>query len=262
MECRVRRVGAPEEIAQGLGLRLLGTVPALPARARRAAVTGSASPADVAWQGRLTEAVDALRTLLLKAAGEGPHVVMVTSALGGEGKTSLAGQLAVSLARAWRKTLLIDGDVRKPAAHQLFNLPVEPGLCEVLRGEMEPADVVKATSISRLWLMPSGHWDSHAVQALAQEGSSALFDQLKEQYDFILVDSSPVLPVADALVLGQHVEAVVLAVRCGASRLPAVYAAHHRLGTLGIPVLGAVVIGADKGLGSLEFSYPRTPASR
>jgi capsular exopolysaccharide synthesis family protein len=221
-------------------------------------VVGAPSARDQFWQGRLTESVDALRTLLLRAAGDGPKVIMVTSALGGEGKTSLAGQLAVSLARGWRKTLLIDGDVRQPAAHQLFNLQAEPGLCEVLRGEMEPNDVIQTTSVSRLWLMSAGHWDAHAVQALAQEGSHSLFTQLKEQYEYIIVDSSPVLPVADALVMGQHMDAVLLAVRCGASRLPAVYAANHRLHLLGVPVLGAVAIAGTGEIHGLEISYPRS----
>lgn len=259
LEWRTRKVTSTVELTQGLAIPLVGTVPSLPARARRAAVTGSAtSQRDQFWQGRLTEAVDALRTLLLRSANDSCKVVMVTSALGGEGKTSLAAQLAVSMARAWRKTLLIDGDVRQPAAHQVFNLPLEPGLCEVLRGEMEAGDAIQTTSVGRLWLMAAGHWDAHAIQALAQEGSRSFFDQLRDQYDIIIVDSSPVLPVADALVLGQHVDSVLLAVRCGNSRLPAVYAANHRLQMMGIPVLGAVAIAGTGEINGLEISYPRS----
>src|SRR5581483_5784924 len=114
--------------------------------------------------------VDALRTLLLRGAGEGPQVFMVTSAVGGEGKTTLAAQLASSLARAWRKTVLIDGDLSKPAAHRRFDVPLEPGLSEVLRGETEAGDDPPPTAETRLWVMSAGHWHSHAVQALAQDG--------------------------------------------------------------------------------------------
>jgi Mrp family chromosome partitioning ATPase len=105
--------------------------------------------------------------------------------------------------------------------------------------------------------MPAGRWDAHAIQALAQEGTSNLFHQLKEQYDFILLDSSPVLPLADALVLGQHVDAVLLTVRCRFSRLPAVYAANYRLSQMGIPVLGTVALAGSSELHGLEVSCPR-----
>src|SRR5207247_1833903 len=140
------------------------------------------------------------------------------------GKTSLASQLAASLARAWRKTLLVDGDLRNPAAHRLFDLPLEPGLSEVLRGEVNVTDAVKPTSLSRLWLMSAGHWDAHAVQALAQDGVGTMFEQLKEQYDFIVVDSCPVLPVADSLLLAQHVDGVIFSILRDVSRMPSVHA--------------------------------------
>jgi capsular exopolysaccharide synthesis family protein len=187
--------------------------------------------------------------------------VLVTSAVPGEGKTSLASQLAASMARAWRKTLLIDGDLRKPAAHQLFELPGEPGLSEVLRGEVDPNDVIKATSVGRLWLMPAGQWDPHAQQALAQDGVGKLFDQMKEEYELIVVDSCPVLPVADTLLLGQHVDTVLLSVLKGTSSLPTIYAARQRLAALDIPVLGAVFAGGSSSLGGLDIQYPR-PAAR
>jgi capsular exopolysaccharide synthesis family protein len=254
-EYRSRKVSAVTEVTQGLGMNLVGTLPALPPRARQS-VAVAAAPQDVHWQNRMSEAVDGIRTLLLHAAkGEGPQVVMVTSATGGEGKTSLASHLAASLARAWRKTLLIDGDLRNPAAHKVFDLPPGPGFSEVLRGEAD-LDVIKPTALSRLWLMPAGQWDTHAVQALAQEGVRTMFDQLKEEYDFIIVDSSPVLPVADALLLGQHVDGVVFSILRDVSRLPAVQAARERLTTLGIPTLGAVVIGAASEAATCAYQYP------
>jgi capsular exopolysaccharide synthesis family protein len=193
--------------------------------------------------------------LLLHAARtESLQVVMVTSALPGEGKTSLASQLATSLARAWRKTLLVDGDLRKPGAHALFDLPQEPGLCEVLRGEVQAADAIKPTALSRLWLMPAGNWDNHAVQALAQESVRAMFSQLKEHYDFIIVDSAPVLPVADSLLLGQNVDAVIFSLLRDVSRLPTVYSAQQRLNNLGIRILGAVVLGDNNNTGSIAYN--------
>jgi capsular exopolysaccharide synthesis family protein len=171
------------------------------------------------------------------------RVVMVTSAGEGEGKTSLASHLAASLARAWRKTLLIDADLRNPAAHQQFDLPLEPGFSEVLRGEVEADQAVQPTLVSRLWLMPAGRCDGHAIAALAQENLGQVFAQLKTQFDFIIIDTCPVLPVADSLLVGQHADAALFAVMRDVSRIPAVHAAQQKLQTLDIRMLGAVVIG-------------------
>ena len=156
--------------------------------------------------------------------------------------------------------MLIDGDLRQPAAHRLFDLPVEPGLSEVLRGELELADVIRPTTVGRLWLMPAGQWDAHALQALAQEGVGSLVEQLREEYEFIIVDSCPVLPVTDTLMLGQHVDTVLFSVLRGTSQLPTLYAAWQRLAALEIPVLGAVVAGGGSSLGGLDFQYPRPAA--
>ena len=180
---------------------------------------------------------------------------MVTSASGGEGKTSLASQLAASLARSWRKVLLVDGDLRHPAAHKLFELHQEPGFSEVLRGDVPVGDAIKPTALSRLWLLPAGNWDAHAVQALAQDGVRGVFEQLKEQYDFIIVDSCPVLPVADALVLAQHVDGVIFSVLRDVSRVPAVHAAQQKLQALDVRTLGAVVIGASGDVSSAAYNY-------
>jgi capsular exopolysaccharide synthesis family protein len=259
-EFRNRKVNSADEVSQGLGLNVLGTLPTLPARLRRP-VPGSARPRDLQIQNQMTESVDAIRTLLLhQTRAQALQVVMITSPGGGEGKTSLASQLAASLARAWRKTLLVDGDLRNPAAHKLFDVPLEPGLSEVLRGEIKVGEVVRPTPLSRLWMVPAGHWDSHAVQALAQDGVRALFAQLKSEYEFIIVDSCPVLPVADALLLGQHVDAVILSVLRDVSRLPAVHAAHQRFNSLGVRTLGAVVIGAPGDVPAMPYQYPQPNA--
>lgn len=255
-ECRARRVYAVNEVTRGLGMSVLGTLPPLPRRVR-GRLTTTHSERERSWQSLMTESIDAVRTLLLHAARtDALQVVMVTSAGDGEGKTSLASQLAASLARAWRRTLLVDGDLRNPAAHKLFDVPQEPGFSEVLRGDSAISDVIRPTPLSRLWLMPAGRWDSHALQALAQQEVHKLFGELKESYDFIVVDSCPVLPVTDSLLLGQHVDAVIFSILRDVSRMPAVQAAQKRLHALGIRTFGAVVLGADAELSSSTYQYP------
>src|SRR5262249_18549945 len=139
----------------------------------------------------------------------------------------------------------------------MFGLPLEPGFSDVLRGEVEASDAVRPTALSRLWLMPAGHWDNHALQALAQEGLGNQFEMLKDQFDFIVLDAAPVLTITDAQLLAQHMDLVLLSVLKDVSRLPAVYAAQQRLAALQAPLLGAVVIGASSELGGLEMPFAR-----
>ena len=107
-------------------------------------------------------------------------------------------------------------------------------------------------------MLPAGHWDTHAIQALAQDGAGGFFTRLKGQFDFIVIDACPVLPVADALLLSTHVNTVLLAVRSGVSHLPVVQAAQQRLATVDAPLRGAVLMGPDADLGRRAVVYPRT----
>ncbi|MGH7227139.1 MAG: CpsD/CapB family tyrosine-protein kinase, partial [Gemmataceae bacterium] len=227
LEFRNRRVYASADVPRGLGLNVLGSV-----------------PAELDRQTVLAEAVDGIRTQLLHVARqEGRRVVMVTSAIAGEGKTSLSCQLAASLARGGQKTLLIDGDLRHPSVHGRFDLPAQPGFAEALRGESDAVQLVQPTNVDGLAILAAGRCDRSAIQALGRDDAKKLLERLKGDYDFLVVDACPVLPVADALVLGQHVDAVVLAVLRNYSCLPSVYEAQRRLGALDIAMLGAVVLG-------------------
>src|SRR5262249_48562517 len=121
-EFRARRVSTVDDVVHGLGLSLVGTVPHVLSRDRYGSNTGSA--AGLRWRSVLGESVDSARTLLLHLARtEDLRTVMVTSAVGGEGKTSLASHLAASFARAGRRTLLIDADLHRPTLHRLLNVP-------------------------------------------------------------------------------------------------------------------------------------------
>ena len=192
----------------------------------------------------MLESANALRTVLLQAGrNDGVRIVMVTSAGTGEGKTSLACQLAASLGRSGRRTLLIDSDLRNPAVHTQFNVSLTPGFAEALRGEIDPDDAIKTTAVANLSLLPAGQCDLAAIQGLAQDEVQTLFYHLKEEYEFVILDVSPVLPVADALVIGQYADAVLFSVLRDVSKLPQIYEAQQRLAALGIRMLGAVVSG-------------------
>jgi capsular exopolysaccharide synthesis family protein len=195
--------------------------------------------------------------MLHAARTEKLQIVMITSALPGEGKTSLACHLAASLARAGRRTLLLDGDLHKSSLHRLFDMSRGPGLSELLRGEIDLPSAIRQTPIPNLWLISAGQKDLVALETL--DSIRQVFDQLRPQYEFILVDTSPVLPVADSLLVGQHVDAVIFSLLREISRLPRVYAAYQRLAPLGVRILGAVVNGVQQERYGADYGYgPRS----
>jgi polysaccharide biosynthesis transport protein len=243
LDVRQRRIRSAGEVSRGLGIRVVGAVPAVPNLEHHLA--GPAGEPDLEGHTAL-ESIDALRTQLLRDADDvHTRVVMVTSATQGEGKTTVASHLASSLARAGRKTLLLDGDLRRPSAHQLFELSMHPGFSEVLLNEVELTDAVQATALEGLSFMGAGQWDREVLHALARDGVEGIFEKLQEEFDFIVIDSHPVLAATDSLLIGQRVDAVILSVLREVSQMPRVFAASQRLTTLGIRVMGAVVNGAD-----------------
>jgi len=242
-EFSARRVQEPDEVASSLSIRVVGAVPEMPDPKR---LRAHADPkAEEVLRHNLIESIDAIRTMLLRnATTEDLRIVMVTSAIESEGKTSLASNLAMSLARAGRKTLLIDCDLRRPAAHQLFEQPLQPGFSEVMLHEVELPDAVRTTSADpNLFLLPAGLWDRNVLQELAKSGVTSIFEKLRDEFDFIIVDSHPVLAATDSLLLGQHVDAVLVSLMRDVSQMHNVHSACQQLSALGIRVFGAVVSG-------------------
>ena len=122
---------------------------------------------------------------------------------------------------------------------------MQPGFSEVLLAEVEADDAIQPTSIDGLSVMPAGQWDRTVLQALARDGVEGVFEKLRQEFDFLVVDSHPVLAATDSLLLAQRVDAVILSVLNSISQMPQVYAASQRLTGLGVRVLGAVVNASD-----------------
>ena len=241
LEFRCRRIGSAGEITHSLGIRLVGTVP----DSNR---YSSSAKAQARVQNIVATSIDAARTMFLHAAEQRRlKVVLITSAVAGEGKTSTAAHLAASLGRAGRKTLLIDADLRKPNLHCMFNVPRGPGLSEVLQGQQSIENATRQTSIPELALITAGQGGEQAVQALAHDAATGIFARLRQQYDFVVVDSAPILPVSDSLVLARHADAAIFSVLREVSRLLPVYEAHQRLSFLDVHILGVIVNGVRDG---------------
>ncbi|MBN9522461.1 polysaccharide biosynthesis tyrosine autokinase [bacterium] len=254
IEWRNRRVDGVDQVVTDLGMRVIGTVPAFPNRAslKAAELAGNAN-----WRFILNESINSTRTMLLHTArSQSMQVVMVTSATQGEGKTSLASQLGSSMATAGMRTLIVDCDLRNPSIHKLFDLTLTPGVSEVLCQDADPSDAVQPTAVPNLWVIPAGQCSTRVIAALAQgHPLETLFNRLRGQFDFVVVDSCPVLPVADALLIGQHVDGVVFSIMQDVSQLPKVMVASEKLHQLSINLLGAVVNGVHMGSAYYAYGY-------
>ncbi len=228
------RLSSPEEMTQRVGIRVLGTLPKL-SRSRR-----SASEAVVA------ESMDAIRTLVLQAGRQPPKVILVTSAVEQEGKTTVASRLAASLARSDKRTLLLDGDLRHPNVHLALELEIGTGLSELLRGEISVDEAIQPTAIEGLFAMTAGQCDYAAVTALSRPELGKAFKQLRESFDHVVIDAGPVLAFADALLLGQQSDIAIVTALKDSSSVPNVNAAIERLRAVGIRVVGTVINGVKE----------------
>jgi succinoglycan biosynthesis transport protein ExoP len=263
LEFRARRVDNPAELTEGLHLKLIGTMPVV---SKRTSVSQKARSmqANRRLHSHFVESVDATRLMVVHTARlESVRVLLITSAFGGEGKTMLSSHLAVNLATAGYRTLLIDADLRRPALHKVFHLQNQHGLCEVLCGDVDVAEVIQPGPVEGLSLLPAGNCEEQPTQLLTRGCFGTLLPMLRGQYDFILVDSAPLLPVADTQFMAQHVDGVILSVLRHVSRLPAVHAACERLAMLQIRMLGTVVHGTSAesyylGYGSAALQEPKT----
>jgi polysaccharide biosynthesis transport protein len=254
LEWRSRRVDSVDQVLNELNMRILGTIPAFPSRA---SLKAGEADMNQNWRFILNESVNSARTMLLHSAKtQSMQVIMVTSAMQGEGKTSLASQLATSMATAGLRTLILDMDLRNPSMNRLFDLPLTPGASEVILQEIDVSDAVQPTTVPNLWVIPAGQCSNRVIASLAQgHPIETLFNRLRGQFDFIVVDTCPVLPVADALLIGQHVDGVVISILQDISQLPKVLNASERLNQLNIPLLGAVVNGVKTDIHAYGYNY-------
>jgi polysaccharide biosynthesis transport protein len=245
LEYTKQRVSTLNDIGYGgLGIRVLGTVPNLARLSRQA--SSKNGEANGAVSGILAESIDSVRTMLLSnKRADAPKVILVTSADEHEGKTTVASHLAASLARAGRRTLLVDGDLRKPGIHMLFDMPLSAGLCEVLRGEAEVEAVVHPAQVEGMWVMLAGQCEQQAIASLAKESTEAVFRTLRADYEFVVIDTGPALAFADTMLMGSHADAAVMAILRDVSQIPKVYEARERLEAIGVQVLGGVVGGVS-----------------
>ncbi len=206
-------------------------------------------------QSQMAESYRALRTsLLLSNLGSPPKVIIVTSALPQEGKTTTSINTAVVLAQKGVRVLLIDADLRRPSIHKTLGMGPHSGLSNVLTGSttLEQA-IARTTVLPNLFVLPAGTPPPNPAELLASANMRDVLNQLREQYDHIVIDTPPSLSVTDAVVLSPRADAVVLVIRCGQTTKQALRRSRDILLQVNAKVVGVLLNAVD--LSSPDYYY-------
>jgi capsular exopolysaccharide synthesis family protein len=228
----------PDDIQQTLGLTTLGTVLRLPAAERNKLLLANEQP-----KSSFAEAFRTLRTNIQYTAVDTPiKTLLITSASPGEGKSTLASNLAVVMAQAGLRTLLVDADLRRPSVHRIFGLTNQEGLTKVLVQDGQGLDGnVRMPPVENLRVLTSGPTPPNPSELLGSHRMAALLASLKQDADLIVIDSPPALAVTDASVLAGKVDGVILVVESGQTRRDVALKAKEQLQQVGAHVLGAAL---------------------
>ena len=266
VEKQTGRILDPSDLPAKVRLNVIAVVPPLPrGRGRLGLTSGSHQRSQVDVE-RFIQSLDQLRVLVCgRGDSQGRHrrSLLITSAGENEGKSTLAAQLAERSVNAGLLTLLIDADLRNPTLSRMFDRPESVGLANVLRGELLAEEAIGTVpEAGGFHFLSAGLVRDDLSRLLQSERLARLLESARESFDLVLVDSPPVLPVADALTIGQWVDAAILTVRHKVSRLPLVERASRQLTSVGITILGAVVSGVKDRHTPLYGSRPGADPDR
>jgi exopolysaccharide transport family protein len=236
------------ELEDALGLPLLASIPELSETDARVDEE-LLSPPDYLLARPLSiygEAIRGLRTaLMLSNVDVPPRAVIISSSMASEGKTSIALSLARSIAQSGKRVVVVDGDLRRPAIARRLGLSPKAGLIEYLAGQATLDEVLVTDESSEMHVLPTLQGAGNAPDLLGSESMRILLEKLKTDYDFVLVDSPPLLLVSDARVLGEICDKLVFVVRWEQTPRQAAQEAVHRLRQFEIDVAGVVLARVD-----------------
>jgi polysaccharide biosynthesis transport protein len=216
-------------------------------------------------QSQISEAFRALRTsLLLSQADRPPQVILMTSALPREGKTTAAANLAVTLAQLGDKTLLVDGDLRKPGVSRALSMgsSKHAGLSSYLAG-VSTLDLITVPhpGITNLAVIPTGPVPPNPADLLSSHRLSEMVTELRKRYKFVVIDSPPIMAATDAVILSVLVDGVLLVVRSGETPKEAFTRTRDLLASVKSHVLGVVLNAVDSSSPDYYYSYRYYPYS-
>lgn len=243
---------SPEEIRRRLNIPVVGHIPILISEEESAKLEGAINGPDPTLityyrpKSRKSEVFRGIRTAIyFSTKGEAHKVIQITSPNMGDGKTTLSSNLSVSIAQSGKQTILIDGDFRRPRLHKVFAVPSEKGFATVLMGQCELSEAIQPTVIPGLSLLPCGPIPPNPAELLTSPRFKELLDELREQYDYVIIDTPPLLVVTDPCVVAPRVDGVLMTMRVTKNGRPIAERARDILVSLGAKPLGIIVNGVS-----------------
>ncbi|KAA1259834.1 Tyrosine-protein kinase ptk [Rubripirellula obstinata] len=245
----------PDEISEELGVPVLTHIPFFKGKLKKLgkdevnpyekldpALAVIHMPASVP-----AEAIRSFRTsVFFETSGPGCKVIQVTSPLPGDGKSTIAGNLACSMAQSGKRVLVIDSDLRRPQLTDFFSLAEQKGLTDVLNGDCEVSDGCHSTPLNNLFVMPSGPVPANPAEALTLPEMGSMLEVLKQKFDYIIVDTPPLLVVTDPSIIASLVDGVVMALRVRRKSRHNSKESINILRSVGARVLGVVINNSDE----------------
>lgn len=232
------RIKSPDQIPHELGLPFLGMIPSLSGKDWQGGtpLLSNDTPAN------FSEAIRSIRTsLLFSSAEDGARTLVVTSTAPGEGKTVVAGNVAIALAQAGQRVVLIDGDMRRPRVHELFGADQDPGLSNVVVGLVALEVALRKTDVPGLSFLASGHVPPNPSELLVSKRFHEVIAGLKENFDWIVIDSPPVMAVTDACLLAHDATGVLFVIGAEMIERNAAAAALDQLEASDARFVGAIL---------------------
>ena len=236
------RIKTPQELKSTLAIPFLGMVPSLAhdKHAQANPLLNNGVPQN------FSEAFKSVRTnVLFSSAEEGMRSLVITSAGPGEGKSVVASNLSIALAQAGQRVLLIDADMRRPRVHEIFGGPQEPGLSNVLAGNAKTSEAVRKSSVTGLWLMHAGHIPPNPAELLGSKRYSDFMASLGAHFDWVVLDTPPVMVVADSAIVANQASGVVFVVGADNTSRQAARTAVEQLDAANAHIIGSVLNKVD-----------------
>lgn len=231
-----------EDIESCLGAPVIGYVPKFEREGADELLTSAPTHSAV------VESFRSIRTALsFLRGGKGAQAIIFTSSVPSEGKTFCCANMGVALAQAGKRVVLVDSDMRRPRVHKVFKCDNIRGLSNILaaQDDMQLSEVTRKTVVPNLDLVTSGPIPPNPAELLTSPEAARVIQQLLKNYDYVLVDSPPVVGITDAAVLGSLAAGVVIVVRSFATDREILHLAKDRLDTAGVRVLGAIMNCVD-----------------
>lgn len=263
VEAADRSFRKPEEIVREFGIPIVGHIPYIQDKKLKAAASESTLDETIITKhlprSRPAEAYRAVRTAVcFSATGRDHRVIQVTSPAAGDGKSTLAQNFAVALAQSGKKTIIIESDFRRPKVHKLTGVSANPGVVDVLQGRAEVDDAIHQTEVENYFAMPCGARPKNPSELLAMPEYENLLEVLKEKFDYVIVDTPPVLVVTDPCSVAPRVDGVLLCIRLSRHTRDFGRRALEQLRDVGANMTGIVINGVEEsdayGYGNYNYS--------